>query len=230
MSQLTTRQAEILRFIRDSVNRSGTAPTRTDICTAFGFSSPNAAEAHLRALATKGYIELVPNSARNIRLMEEPGTPLTQQFELPLIGSIAAGTPITAEENIETRLAIDPGLFRPRADFLHRVSGESMIEADIQDGDLVAIHAQADALNGQIVAAVITDRSTGEEQITLKRYLRRGSRVTLKPENSSPRYRPIEIDLAGGVAGGLGGDSSDSQDLPIFRIAGIFAGLIRAPR
>lgn len=222
MAALTSRQTEILRFIRDAVASDGTAPTRADICTKFGFSSPNAAEAHLRALATKGYIELVPNSARNIRLVEDGTRPLTQQFELPLIGNIAAGTPITAEQNVETRLAVDPALFRPHADFLHRVSGESMIEADIFDGDLVAIHAQPDAANGQIVAAVVTDRSTGEELITLKRYLRRGSRITLKPENSSPRYKPIEIDLAA--------DGEDNQDLPNFRIAGIFAGLIRIPR
>lgn len=218
---LTERQTEILRFIRESV-RAGNAPTRADICAAFGFSSPNAAESHLRALAAKGCIELARTGSRNIRLLEDTERVLAQQYELPLIGSIAAGTPLTAEENVESMLTVDPALFHPRADFLHRVSGESMIEAGILDGDLVAIHAQSDAQNGQIVAAAIHDDSSGGELITLKRYLRKGNRITLKAENSHPRYRPIEIDL--------GRRNEDSQELQSFRIAGIYAGLIRVPR
>jgi repressor LexA len=222
MSSLTARQSEILEYIRETIRHSGAPPTRADICEAFGFSSPNAAESHLRALVGRGLIELIPGSARGIRLLDQAHQALTVQYELPLVGRIAAGSPITAEQNVETRVVVDPQLFRPRADFLHRVSGHSMKEADILDGDLVGIHEQPDADNGQIIAAVLPDRRTGEDAITLKRYYRRGSKVILKPENSAPSYKPIEIDLAE--------VDPDSQDAPLFRIAGIFAGLIRIPR
>lgn len=172
------------------------------------------------AIARKGFIELVPGNARGIRLLkEEEDAALSHQFELPLIGSIAAGTPITAETNVDTWLRIDPELFHPRADFLHRVSGHSMKEANILDGDIVGIHAQEDADNGQIVAAVMPHPKTGEDEITLKRYFRRGKKITLKPENSAPAYKPLEIDLAP-----LEGDS---QEQTPFRIAGVYAGLIR---
>jgi repressor LexA len=161
----------------------------------------------------------MPPSARGIRLLEAAEQALTLQYELPMIGRIAAGTPLTANENIEERLVVDPELFRPRADFLHRVSGHSMQDAGILDGDLVGIHRQDTADNGQIVAAVLPDARTGDDRITLKRYLRRGHRITLKAENSAPEYAPIEVDLAHTAEGG-----------PAFRIAGIYAGLIRRPR
>jgi repressor LexA len=222
MEPLTDRQTEILRFIRDSLRDQGAPPTRAGIAQRFGFSSPNAAERHLRALEAKGYIELAPGSARNIRLLAELDDVVAMQFELPLVGRIAAGSPITAPENIESRVVVDPVLFRPRADFLHRVSGHSMREAGILDGDLVGIHQQATADNGQIVAAALWDSRAGDERITLKRYQRRGSRVTLKSENSEPGYAPIELDLAALHEG------DDAP--PPFRIAGIFAGLIRAAR
>jgi len=220
MSDLTSRQREILNFIREAVRESRIPPTRTDICQAFGFGSPNAAESHLRALAAKGYIELVPGSSRNIRLLDEAEEALSRQFELPLVGRIAAGGPITAEQNIDSWLRIDPDLFRPRADFLHQIAGDSMIDAGILDGDLVGIHAQPEADNGQIIAAVLPDPATGDDLITLKRYFRRRNLVTLKAENA--RYAPIEIDLAAAA------DRDEEQ--PVFRIAGIFGGLIRAPR
>jgi repressor LexA len=197
-------------------------PTRQDIAEEFGFGSPSAAESHLRAIEAKGYIQIVRGSSRGIRLLESSTRALAFQFELPLIGRIAAGTPITAAENVEERVTVDPDLFRPRADFLHRVSGHSMQEAGILDGDLVAIHAQDDADNGTIVAAVIAEKRTGDDTITLKRYFRRGNRITLKSENSDPRYKPIEVDLAEVDA--------DAQDRPPFRIAGIFAGLVRTRR
>lgn len=219
MSDLTQRQTEILDFIRSQLRETGFPPTREDIARQFGFSSKTGAQDHLMAIARKGFIELVPGNARGIRLLREEEAQPSHQFELPLIGSIAAGTPITAETNVDTWLRIDPELFHPRADFLHRVAGHSMKEANILDGDIVGIHAQDDADNGQIVAAVMPHPKTGEDEITLKRYFRRGKKITLKPENSAPSYKPLEIDLAP-----LEGDS---QEQTPFRIAGVYAGLIR---
>lgn len=220
MDTLTDRQTEILEFVRQNLIERGAPPTRADIAKQFGFSSPNAAERHLRALETKGYIEMLPGSSRNIRLLVEADTPLTHQFGLPLIGSIAAGSPLTASVNIESQVSVDPDLFRPRADFLHRVSGLSMMEAGILDGDLVGIHQQDNANNGQIIAAVLPDTKTGDDRITLKRYFRRGNLITLKAENSNPGYEPIEIDLT----------PREEDEAPRFRIAGLYAGLIRIPR
>jgi repressor LexA len=217
---LTARQTEILEFLVQQMEEQGMPPTRGDIAAHFRFSRA-AADDQLRKLADRGYIAL-SNVARGIHLLG-PALQLkpAKQFELPLIGKIAAGTPILADVNIDSRVVIDPALFRPSADFLHRVSGHSMQEAGILDGDLVGIHAQSQADNNQIVAAVIADPKTGEDMITLKRYIRRGRRqVILKPENSHPRYKPIEIDLSQ--------FDSDSQDQWPFRIAGIFAGLFRA--
>jgi repressor LexA len=152
----------------------------------------------------------------------EQDAPLTNQYELPLLGSIAAGQPIMAEENIDEMVRIDPELFHPRADFLHRVSGHSMKEVGILDGDLVGIHYQPDADNGQIIAAAFYDRRAGRESITLKRYFKRGSKIRLESENSDPEYKTIEIDLTQ--------QDEDSQDVADFRIAGLYAGLIRRPR
>lgn len=222
MDQLTERQAEILNFVRETLRDKGAPPTRADIARVFGFSSPNAAERHLRAIEAKGLIELHPGSARNIRLVGEAEQAMSFQFELPLIGRIAAGTPLTASDNVESRLVVDPALFRPRADFLHRVSGHSMKDVGILDGDLVGIHRQETAENGQIVAAVMPDRKSGDDRITLKRYFRRGQKVSLVAENSDPAYAPIEIDLSKGNA--------EAEDRPLVRIAGIYAGLIRIPR
>ena len=221
-TELTDRQAEILHFIQKQLRHSGMPPTRQDIAEEFGFGSPSAAESHLRAIEAKGYIQIVRGSSRGIRLLESSARALAYQFELPLTGRIAAGTPITAPENVDETMTVDPDLFRPRADFLHRVAGESMLDANILDGDIVAIHAQEDADNGTIVAAVIAERRTSADTITLKRYFRRGNRITLKAENSDPKYKPIEIDLSE--------VDPDSQDRAPFRIAGIFAGLIRTRR
>ena len=222
MAELTDRQAEILHFIEKQLRHSGMPPTRQDIASEFGFGSPSAAESHLRAIEAKGYIQIVRGSSRCIRLLAQSRNALAHQFELPLVGRIAAGTPITAPENIDEHVVVDPNLFRPRADFLHRVDGHSMKEADILDGDLVGIHEQSDAENGAIVAAVISEKRSGDDTITLKRYFRRGRSVVLKPENSDPRYKPIEIDLSE--------VDPESQERPPFRIAGIFVGLIRAQR
>ena len=179
MADLTPRQAEILELIRDSITERGSPPTRAEIAAAFGFRSPNAAEEHLKALARKGVIELLPGSSRGIRLLEELG--------LPVVGRVAAGSPILAEEHIEARYEVDSGVFHPRADYLLRVRGMSMRDAGILDGDLLAVHRTPEARNGQVVVARLDD------EVTVKRWQRRGSQVQLLPEN--PDFEPINVDL-----------------------------------
>ena len=190
---LTPRQQEILDFIRNSMEVFSMPPTRAEIAGAFGFASPNAAEDHLRALAKKGAITLEPGSARGIRLVEQLG--------LPLIGTVAAGSPLLAVENRLGNIRIDPGLFQPQADYLLRVRGLSMIEAGILDGDLLAVHRTSEASNGQIVVARLGD------EVTVKRYKRRGTMVELIAENRdfapiliNTRKEPLAIE---GVAVGL---------------------------
>lgn len=190
---LTRRQSEILDFIRDTVSHSGRPPTRAELCTAFGFSSPNAAESHLRALAAKGAIVLEEGRARGIRLTEGVG--------LPLIGRVAAGSPLLAVEHVESRHAVDPALFSPRADYLLRVRGLSMRDAGILDGDLLAVHRTPEARAGQIVVARVHD------EVTVKTFRRRGHVVSLMPAN--PDFTPIVVDtrvdplVIEGVAVGL---------------------------
>ena len=195
MLRITTRQQEILEFIRDTLESFGAPPTRAEIATAFGFASHNAAEEHLRALARKGLITLEPGSARGIRLVEQLG--------LPLVGSVAAGSPILAVENVQRRYTLDAGLFSPRADFLLRVRGLSMIDAGIFDGDLLAVHRSGEARNGQIVVARLDD------EVTVKRFRRQGGTVELIAEN--PDFEPIVVD-------------SEAQTLAI---EGVAVGVIR---
>lgn len=176
--ELTPRQAEILQLIRETVETTGSPPTRAEIARILGFRSPNASEGHLRALAKKGAIELVPGASRGIRLCGGEG--------LPLVGRVAAGNPILAEENIENRYRLDPGLFSPRADYLLRVKGMSMKDIGILDGDLLAVHRTGQARDGQIVVARI------EDEVTVKRLQQKGrNRVLLLPEN--PDFEPIEV-------------------------------------
>ncbi len=181
---LTPRQAEILELIRQYINETGYPPTRADIAQELGFKSPNAAEEHLKALARKGAIEIIPGTSRGIRL------PDNADHGLPLVGRVAAGNPILAEENIEDRIELPAGFFQPRADFLLRVRGDSMIDAGILDGDLLAVHKTQQATNGQIVVARI------EDEVTVKRFqrTRRRNTIMLLPENEA--YQPIEVDLA----------------------------------
>jgi repressor LexA len=179
MEELTKRQQEILRMIREFMADSGFPPTRADICRAMGFSSPNAAEEHLRALERKGAIEMLAGASRGIRLTQAPG--------LPLIGRVAAGSPLLAIENVERRFQLDPRLFTPRADYLLKVRGMSMRDAGILDGDLLAVHRAREARSGQVVVARLHD------EVTVKRFRRRGNQVQLLPEN--PDFKPIEIDL-----------------------------------
>jgi repressor LexA len=192
---LTPRQAEVLQLIRDTVESSGYPPTRAEIARVFGFRSANAAEDHLRALARKGLIEIEEGRARGIRLREALG--------IPLIGRVAAGQPILAEAHVQGRYQIDPGLFKPRADFLLKVRGLSMIEAGILEGDLLAVHRSAEARSGQIVVARIGD------EVTVKRLKRRGGTLELLPEN--PDFTPVVVD--------------PRRDA--FAIEGIAVGLIR---
>ncbi|HTP96494.1 MAG TPA: transcriptional repressor LexA [Burkholderiales bacterium] len=182
MEALTPRQSEILDLIRQRVDQTGYPPTRAEIAKEFGFRSPNAAEEHLRALERKGAIEIEPGASRGLRLTGPTG--------VPLIGRVAAGSPMLAEEHVEGRYRIDRSLFKPRADYLLRVRGLSMRDAGILEGDLLAVHRTREARTGQIVVA----RLDGE--VTVKRFKRRGSQVQLLPEN--PDFKPIEIDLRSG--------------------------------
>ena len=179
--KLTARQEEVLAFIRDCLVENGMPPTRAEICKALGFASPNAAEDHLRALARKGAIELLPGASRGIRVVG------AKPQGIPVIGRVAAGSPILAVEHVEAHHAIDPRVFRPRADYFLRVRGLSMRDAGILDGDLLAVHIAREAQNGQIVVARL------EGEVTVKRFRRRGNRVRLLPEN--PDFEPIEVDL-----------------------------------
>jgi repressor LexA len=161
----------------------GMPPTRAEIAKDLGFRSINAAEDHLRALERKGVIELLPGTSRGIRLKDS----LRDQLGLPLVGRVAAGEPILAEEHIEARYQIDTGLFERSPHFLLRVQGMSMRDAGILDGDLVAVHRSTDVRNRQIVVARL------EDEVTVKRYRQEGKRVWLMPEN--PDFQPIEVDL-----------------------------------
>ena len=181
MQQLTARQSQVLDLIRRHIADSGYPPTRADIADELGFKSPNAAEEHLKALARKGAIEIVPGTSRGIRLPEPPG--------LPLVGHVAAGSPILAEEHLEHHYQVSPQLFSPRADYLLRVHGLSMRDAGILEDDLLAVHKTQEVRNGQIIVARIDD------EVTVKRLqrTRSRSRLLLLPEN--PDFEPIEVDL-----------------------------------
>jgi repressor LexA len=183
MRDLTPRQSEILSLIQDVIRETGMPPTRAEIAEALGFRSANAAEEHLRALERKGAIELLPGTSRGIRLKDC----LREQMGLPLVGRVAAGEPILAEEHIEARYQIDSDLFSTRPHFLLRVRGMSMRNAGILDGDLVAVRRSPEVRNRQIVVARLHD------EVTVKRYRQEGHRVWLLPEN--PDFSPLQIDL-----------------------------------
>jgi len=183
MSDLTPRQSQVLHLIRHAIVETGMPPTRAEIAAQLGFRSPNAAEEHLRALARKGCIELLAGSSRGIRLKDI----LREQLGLPLIGRVAAGKPILAEEHIVDHLRIDAALFQPKPHYLLKVVGMSMKDAGILDGDLVAVHRTPEVRNRQIVVARL------ENEVTVKRYRQQGSIAWLLPEN--PEFEPIRVDL-----------------------------------
>ncbi len=183
MDQLTPRQSEILLFLQEFIEETGMPPTRAEIARSLGFRSVNAAEEHLRALQRKGVIELIPGTSRGIRLKDF----LREQLGLPLIGRVAAGSPILAEEHIEAHYRIDTSIFNPRPHYLLRVQGMSMKDAGILDGDLVAVHRTPEVRSGQIIVARL------EDEVTVKRYRQEGKIVWLLPENSD--FSPIKVDL-----------------------------------
>jgi repressor LexA len=181
--KLTDRQQEVLDLIRRYIDDTGYPPTRADIAHELGFRSANAAEEHLKALARKGAIEMIAGASRGIRLAEDA------RGGIPVVGHVAAGSPILAQEHIEEYCAVPPNLFHPSADYFLRVKGDSMIDVGIFEDDLLAVHRTTDVQNGQIVVARIDD------EVTVKRLQKTRSKhqVLLLPENS--RYSPIEVDL-----------------------------------
>ena len=206
--QLTARQRQIVDWIRGYLDATGMPPTRAEIAAGLGFSTPSSAEDHLRAIARKGAIELLPGASRGLRLKDLPGLPV--QGALPLIGRVAAGHPILAVEHIEAHYRIDPALFSPRADYLLRIRGASMRDAGILDGDLLAVHRTRDARNGQIVVARVG--GPGGDEVTVKRLRRRGREIVLLAEN--PAFDPIVVDPRANA----------------FAIEGVGVGLLRSAR
>ena len=182
MMTLTERQEQVLLYIQEFIETEGFPPTRAEIADALGFRSANAAEDHLKALIRKGYIEILSGVSRGIRLLYE-----LENSGLPVVGRVAAGSPILAEEHIEEHYKLDPGLFRPKADYLLQVKGMSMRDAGILNGDLLAVHSTPEAKSGEIVVARL------EDEVTVKRFRRRGNTVRLMPEN--PDFSPIVVDL-----------------------------------
>jgi repressor LexA len=197
MIKLTARQQEVLDLIKNAIIKTGFPPTRAEIAEQLGFRSPNAAEEHLKALARKGAIEMMPGASRGIRIIED------QQLGLPIIGRVAAGEPILAQEHVEDHCEIPANWFKPDADFLLEVHGESMINIGIMDGDLIAVHKTDTARNGQIVVARV------EDDVTVKRYQKNRNKVILHAENDD--FEPIEVNL------------KESN----FAIEGLYVGIIR---
>lgn len=199
--KLTARQQQILEIIKSEIANTGFPPTRAEIAKTLGFKSANAAEDHLRALQKKGIITIIPNTSRGIRLVESsidstnnstPTTPTTiiasndNNFILPVIGRVAAGEPVLAQENIEKEIQIDLNLFKEKPDYLLKVYGLSMINAGILDGDLLAVKKHSDAHNGQIVVARI------DNEVTVKRFQKDKGQIQLLSEN--PDFQPIIVD------------------------------------
>ena len=215
MIKLTARQEQILNLIRDAIENTGFPPTRAEIANELGFRSANAAEEHLQALARKGAIDLTPGTSRGIRLRDmgierNPASQLVlphpswMQLNLPLVGRVAAGSPILAQQHIEATYNVDRSLFSAIPDFLLKVRGMSMRDAGILDGDLLAVKKADSARNGQIIVARI-----GEE-VTVKRYKKTGSMIELLPEN--PDFEPIRV-------------NPEHDD---FALEGLAVGLMRA--
>ncbi|POY43832.1 repressor LexA [Avibacterium gallinarum] len=203
MKALTARQQEVYDLLKRHLETTGMPPTRAEISRELGFRSPNAAEEHLKALARKGVIEIIPGASRGIRLLAEENTE-EESEGLPLIGRVAAGEPILAEQHIEGTYKVDANMFKPQADFLLKVYGQSMKDIGILDGDLLAVHSTKDVRNGQVIVARI------EDEVTVKRLERKGSIVYLHAENEE--FEPIVVDLA---------------ETEQFEIEGIAVGIIR---
>jgi len=210
MRELTPRQQEILALIKEHIAGTGFPPTRAEIAQRLGFRSPNAAEEHLKALSRKGVIELTAGASRGIRLKllpdehrQDSHSAVQIALSLPLVGRVAAGSPILAQEHVEASFALDPALFEQRPDYLLKVRGMSMRDAGILDGDLLAVQKASDAKNGQIVVARLGD------DVTVKRLRRVRGHIELLPEN--PDFEPIVV----------------PPDDASFALEGIAVGLIR---
>lgn len=220
MIKLTARQEQILNLIKDAIENTGFPPTRAEIAAELGFRSANAAEEHLQALARKGAIDISPGTSRGIRLRSDMGSergtdrfhatqlalphPSLMQLSLPLVGRVAAGSPILAQEHVEATYNVDPALFSAKPDYLLKVRGLSMRDVGILDGDLLAVKKADSAKNGQIVVARLGD------EVTVKRYRKSGSLIELLPEN--PDFQPIRVE----------------QDREDFALEGLAVGLLRA--
>lgn len=216
MLKLTDRQEQILNLIRGWIEKTGIPPTRAEIAAELGFRSANAAEEHLQALARKGAIEISPGTSRGIRLLDMDGNRVRRpsqlalpesslmQLMLPLVGRVAAGSPILAQEHIESNYNVDPTLFTDKPDYLLRVRGMSMRDAGILDGDLLAVKKASEARNGQIVVARLGD------EVTVKRLHRTGNMIELLPENDD--FKPIRV-------------APGRED---FALEGLAVGLLRA--
>ncbi|CAN5822482.1 transcriptional repressor LexA [soil metagenome] len=216
MLKLTARQEQILNLIKDAIQNTGFPPTRAEIAAELGFRSTNAAEEHLQALARKGVIEIAPGTSRGIRLLDSalsshmPGMqmalphPALMQLSLPLVGRVAAGSPILATEHVEATYTVDPSFFSAKPDFLLKVRGMSMRDAGILDGDLLAVKKADSARNGQIVVARLGD------DVTVKRYQKTATGIELIPEN--PDYSVIKI----------------SETEADFSLEGLAVGLLRS--
>ncbi len=193
-AKLTARQQQILELIQSAIARTGAPPTRAEIANTLGFKSANAAEEHLQALARKGAIELVSGTSRGIRLKSETlrsihesrSQNLLSQLALPLIGRVAAGSPILAQEHVDQTYHVEASMFRHKPDYLLKVRGMSMRDIGILDGDLLAVQSATDAKNGQIIVARLGD------DVTVKRYRRTKNLIELLPEN--PDYPTIVVD------------------------------------
>ena len=203
MRPLTARQQEVLELLKRHLETTGMPPTRAEISRELGFKSPNAAEEHLKALARKGAIEIVAGASRGIRIIDDSAND-EEEEGLPLIGRVAAGEPILAEQHIEGTYHVDANMFKPQADFLLKVYGQSMKDIGILDGDLLAVHSTKDVRNGQIVVARI------EDEVTVKRLERKGSVIYLHAENEE--FQPIVVNL---------------EEQHHFEIEGIAVGIIR---
>jgi repressor LexA len=181
MEKLTQRQQQVLDIVRQHIDDTGYPPTRADIARELGFKSANAAEEHLKALARKGAIEIIPGASRGIRLPDRGG--------IPIVGRVAAGSPVLAQEHIEDHCDLPPSFFKPAADYFLRVQGDSMINVGIFDGDLLAVHSTPVANNGDIVVARIDD------EVTVKRLHQTRDRHRLELLAENQDYAPIEVDL-----------------------------------
>ena len=219
--KLTARQQQILDLVQSAIERTGAPPTRAEIASEFGFKSPNAAEEHLQALARKGVIELVGGTSRGIRLKSDTlramaagrlapwgqqymlPLPHIAQLTLPLVGRVAAGSPILAQEHVDQSFLMEAAMWTRKPDYLLKVKGMSMRDAGILDGDLLAVQKAKEAKNGQIVVARLGD------EVTVKRLRRTSKGIELLPEN--PDFQPILVPL----------DTAD------FELEGIAVGLIR---